>query len=147
MGEGPTGQDGQGYQSHSVAAHYRVFRLSYYSANSKVNWSLGATLPRALVVTVLRNQANPCQGGAIMDRKSPLSDSKFKQWLELFRAARRETDETKRRGRIEAAQKAIHERARELAQEGNESRGSMEERWLIDVALMNLRSLLQREAA
>jgi len=82
-----------------------------------------------------------------MDRKSPLSDSKFNQWLELFHAARRETGKTKRRGRIEAAQKAIHERARELAQEGNESRGSMEERWLIDVALMNLRSLLQREAA
>ena len=81
-----------------------------------------------------------------MDRKSPLSDSKFKQWLELFHAARRETDEKKRRDRIEAAQKAIHERLLELAQESNDS--TMEERWLIDVALMNLRSLLeQREAA
>ena len=81
-----------------------------------------------------------------MDRKSPLSDSKFKQWLELFHAARRETDEKKRRDRIEAAQKAIHERVLELAQESNDS--TMEERWLIDVALTNLRSLLEhREAA
>jgi len=81
-----------------------------------------------------------------MDRKSPVSDSKFKQWLELFHAARRETDEKKRRDRIEAAQKAIHERVLELAQESNDS--TMEERWLIDVALMNLRSLLEhREAA
>ena len=81
-----------------------------------------------------------------MDRKSPVSDSKFKQWLELFHAARRETDEKKRRDRIEAAQKAIHERLLELAQESNDS--TMEERWLIDVALMNLRSLLEhREAA
>ena len=82
-----------------------------------------------------------------MDRKSPLSDSKFNQWLELFHAARRETDETKRRGLIEVAQTAIQERARDLAQEGNDSTVSMGERWLIDVALMNLRSLLQREAA
>ncbi len=81
-----------------------------------------------------------------MDRKSPVSDSKFKQWLELFHAARRETDEKKRRDRIEAAQKAIHERVLELAQESNDS--TMEERWLIDVALTNLRSLLEhREAA
>jgi hypothetical protein len=81
-----------------------------------------------------------------MDRKSPLSDSKFKQWLELFHAVRRETDEKKRRDRIEAAQKAIHERVLELAQESQDS--MMEERWLIDVALMNLRSLLEhREAA
>jgi len=50
----------------------------------------------------------------------------------------------KRLDRIEAAQKAIHERLRELAQESNDS---MEERWLIDVALMNLRSLLERPAA
>jgi hypothetical protein len=82
-----------------------------------------------------------------MDRKSPLSDSKFKQWLEGFHAARRETDATKRKARLETAHSAIHERARELTQEGNESTGSIEERWLIDVALMNLRSLLQREAA
>jgi hypothetical protein len=81
-----------------------------------------------------------------MDRKSPLSDSKFRQWLELFHAVRRETDEKKRRDRIEAAQKAIHERVLELAQESHDS--MMEERWLIDVALMNLRSLLEhREAA
>ena len=85
-----------------------------------------------------------------MDRKSPLPDSKFKQWLELFHAVRRETDEKKRRDRIEAAQKAIYARARELAQESSDSQNydSMLERWLIDVALMNLRSLLeQREAA
>jgi hypothetical protein len=43
-------------------------------------------------------------------------------------------------------QKAIHERMLELAQGSDDS--AMEERWLIDVALMNLRSLLeQREAA
>src|SRR5436309_15962562 len=78
--------------------------------------------------------------------ETPVSDSKFKQWLELFHAARRETDEKKRRDRIEAAQKAIHERVLELAQESNDS--TMEERWLIDVALTNLRSLLEhREAA
>ena len=85
-----------------------------------------------------------------MDRKSPLPDSKFKRWLELFQAARRETDEKKRKDRIEAAQKAIHERVLELAQESNDSQNydSMLERWLTDVALMNLRSLLeQREAA
>ena len=81
-----------------------------------------------------------------MDRKSPLPDSKFKQWLELFHAVRRETDKKKRRDRIEAAQKAIHERLLELAQESHDS--MMEERWLIDVALMNLRALLEhREAA
>ena len=81
-----------------------------------------------------------------MDRKSPLSDSKFKQWLELFHAVRRETDKKKRRDRIKAAQKAIHERLLELAQESHDS--MMEERWLIDVALMNLRSLPEhREAA
>src|SRR5437667_5740667 len=86
------------------------------------------------------------KGRREMDRKSPVSDSKFKQWLELFHAARRETDEKKRRDRIEAAQKAIHERVLELAQESNDS--TMEERWLIDVALTNLRSLLEhREAA
>ena len=67
-----------------------------------------------------------------------------KDWLELFHAARLETDKKKRLDRIEAAQKAIHERLRELAQESNDS---MEERWLIDVALMNLRSLLERPAA
>ena len=85
-----------------------------------------------------------------MDRKSPLPDSKFKQWLELFYAAGRETDATKRRDRIEAAQTAIHERVLELSHESNDSENydSMLERWLIDVALMNLRSLLeQREAA
>ena len=90
------------------------------------------------------------QGGADMDRKSPLPDSKFKQWLELFHAVRRETDKKKRRDRIEAAQKAIHERVLELAQESNDSQNydSMLERWLTDVALMNLRSLLEhREAA
>ena len=85
-----------------------------------------------------------------MDRKSPIPDSRFKQWLELFHAVRRETDEKKRKDRIEAAQKAIHERVLELAQESNDSENydSMVERWLIDVALMNLRSLLEhREAA
>ena len=80
-----------------------------------------------------------------MDRKSPLPDSKFKHWLDLFHAVRRETDEKKRRDRIEAAQKAIHERLGELAQESNDS--MMEERWLIDVAMMNLRSLLERREA
>jgi hypothetical protein len=67
-----------------------------------------------------------------------------KDWLKLFHAARLETDKTKRLDCIEAAQKAIHERLRELAQESNDS---MEERWLIDVALMNLRSLLEHPAA
>jgi hypothetical protein len=64
-----------------------------------------------------------------------------KSWLELFRAARLETDENRRLDRIEAAQKAIDQRVRELTQEGNDSSDLMEERWLIDVALMNLRSL------
>jgi len=67
-----------------------------------------------------------------------------KYWLELFHAARLETDKKRRLDCIEAAQKAIHERVRELAQESNDS---MEERWLIDVALKNLRSLLERPAA
>jgi hypothetical protein len=67
-----------------------------------------------------------------------------KSWLELFHAARLETDKKKRLDCIEAAEKAIHERLRELAQESN---NSMEERWLIDVALMNLRSLLEDPAA
>jgi hypothetical protein len=80
-----------------------------------------------------------------MDRKPPLPDSKFKQWLELFHAVRLETDERKRLDRIEVAQKAIHERVLELAQENDNE--SMEERWLIDVALMNLRSLRQPRAA
>ena len=72
-----------------------------------------------------------------------------KYWLELFHAARLETDETKRLDRIEAAQKAIHERVLELAQENNDSENyeSMEERWLIDVALMNLRWLREHRAA
>jgi hypothetical protein len=70
-----------------------------------------------------------------------------KYWLELFRAVRLETDEEKRLDCIEAAQKAIHERVRELAQESNDSNYSMEERWLIDVALMNLRSLLEHRVA
>ena len=72
-----------------------------------------------------------------------------KYWLELFHAARLETDETKRLDRIETAQKAIHERVLELAQENNDSENyeSMEERWLIDVALMNLRSLREPRAA
>ena len=84
-----------------------------------------------------------------MDRKSPLPDSQFKQWLELFHAARRETDQNKRKGRIEAAQKAIHERARELAKESKDSENYdlMAERLLIDVALMNLRSLLEQRPA
>ena len=84
-----------------------------------------------------------------MDRKPPLPDSQFKQWLELFHAARRETDQNKRKGRIEAAQKAINERVLELAQEGNDSENydSMVERLLIDVALMNLRSLLEQRPA
>jgi hypothetical protein len=64
-----------------------------------------------------------------------------KCWLELFRAARLETDENRLLDRIEAAQKAIDQRVRELSQESNDSSDSMEERWLIDVALMNLRSL------
>jgi hypothetical protein len=68
-----------------------------------------------------------------------------KDWLELFHAARLETDEKKRLDRIEAAQKAIHQRVLELAQENYDS---MEERWLIDVALINLRWLREhREAA
>jgi len=72
-----------------------------------------------------------------------------KYWLELFHAARLETDETKRLDRIEAAQKAIHERVLELAQENNDSENyeSMEERWLIDVALMNMRWLREHRAA
>jgi hypothetical protein len=83
-----------------------------------------------------------------MARKPPLSDSKFEQWLELFRAARCETDQTKRSARIEAAQKAIQERARELDQSNDtENYESMLERWLIEVALMNLHWLLHREAA
>ena len=76
---------------------------------------------------------------------NPAPNSKY--WLELFHAARLETDEKKRLDCIEAAQKAIHERVRELAQESNDSNDLMEERWLIDVALMNLRSLLERPAA
>jgi hypothetical protein len=73
----------------------------------------------------------------------------FKYWLELFHAARLETDETKRLDRIEAAQKAIHERVLELAQENNdrENYESMVERWLTDVALMNLRWLREHRAA
>ena len=67
-----------------------------------------------------------------------------KYWLELFHAARLEKDKKKRLDCVEAAQKAIHERLRELAQESNDS---MEERWLIDVALMNLRSLVEHPAA
>ena len=84
-----------------------------------------------------------------MERKPPLPDSKFEQWLALFHAARRETDQKKRKERIEAAQKAIHERMLELAQEGDDSenRDSMLERFLIDVALMNLRLLLERSEA
>ena len=72
-----------------------------------------------------------------------------KYWLKLFHAARLETDETKRLDRIEAAQKAIHERVLELAQENNDSENyeSMEERWLIDIALMNMRWLREHRAA
>lgn len=65
-------------------------------------------------------------------------------WLELFYAARLETDEKKRLDRIEIAQKAIHERLLELGQDANQS---MQERWLIDVALMNLGSLREPPAA
>ena len=84
-----------------------------------------------------------------MDRKSPVPDSPFRRWLELFHAARRETVEKKRRDCIEAAQKAIHERARELTKEssGPENYDLMMERLLIDVALMNLRSLLEQRPA
>lgn len=84
-----------------------------------------------------------------MERRPPLPDSKFEQWLALFHAARRETDEEKRKDRIEAAQEAIHERMLELAQESHDSENydSMLERWLIDVALMNLSSLLERNEA
>ena len=81
-----------------------------------------------------------------MDRKSPLSESKSR-WLELFHAARLETDEKKRLGLAEAAQKAIHERELELAQESSDSNDSMVERLLIDVALMNLRSMLEQRPA
>ena len=108
--------------------------------------------PPRILVTFLAHSDSNSRGARRrdMDRKSPLPDSKFKQWLELFYAAGRETDATKRRDRIEAAQTAIHERVLELSHESNDSENydSMLERWLIDVALMNLRSLLeQREAA
>ena len=44
-----------------------------------------------------------------------------KYWLELFHAARLETDKKKRLDCVEAAQKAIHERVLELAQESHDS--------------------------
>jgi hypothetical protein len=61
-------------------------------------------------------------------------------WLELYRAALVETDKTKLRDRIEAAQKVLRERAGELAQNGN---GSAEEMRAIDDALRALRCLLE----
>jgi hypothetical protein len=61
-------------------------------------------------------------------------------WVELYRAALVETDKAKLRDRIEAAQKVLHERVGELAENGN---GSAEEHRAIDDALRALRSLLQ----
>ncbi len=46
--------------------------------------------------------------------------------------------------RIELAQKAIHERVRELTEVGN---GSTEEKRKIDDALVSLRTLLKHEVA
>ena len=65
-------------------------------------------------------------------------------WLELYRAALLELDKEKLLGRIELAQKAIQERARELAETGN---GSVEEKQKIGDALASLRTLLNHEVA
>jgi hypothetical protein len=55
-----------------------------------------------------------------------------------------ELDKEKLLGRIELAQKAIQERARELAETGN---GSVEEKQKIGDALASLRTLLNHEVA
>jgi len=65
-------------------------------------------------------------------------------WLELYQAALLELDKEKLLDRIEFAQKAIHERTRELAENGN---GSVEEKQKIGDALASLRTLLNHEVA
>ncbi len=55
-----------------------------------------------------------------------------------------ELDKEKLLDRIEFAQKAIHERTRELAENGN---GSVEEKQKIGDALASLRTLLNHEVA
>ncbi len=62
-------------------------------------------------------------------------------WLDLYQAALLEIDHQKLFDRIELAQKAIHDRVRELADHSN---ASIEERRAIDDALMNLRCLLRQ---
>ena len=65
-------------------------------------------------------------------------------WLELYQAALLELNKERLLDRIELAQKAIHERVRELAENVN---GSAEEKRKIDDALARLRTLLKHEAA
>jgi hypothetical protein len=61
-------------------------------------------------------------------------------WVELYRAALMETKKEKLRVGIELAQKALHERERQLTENGE---GSGQERLAIDDALRALRSLLE----
>ena len=77
-------------------------------ASSRVK--IRAAIPRTLI------------GRGLAMNQAPNS----KHWLELFHAARLEADEKKRLDCIETAQKAIHERVRELAQASNDSNDSME---------------------
>ncbi len=78
-------------------------------------------------------------GGALMNRVQSHIN-----WLELYQAALLELNKEKLLDRIELAQKAIHERVRELTEDGN---GSTEEKRKIDDALASLHTLLKHEAA
>ena len=70
----------------------------------------------------------------------PVSDAPITNWVEFYRAALIETDDSKLRHRIVAAQKALCERVGELQQDSN---GSAQERRALDDALRALRSLLE----
>jgi hypothetical protein len=61
-------------------------------------------------------------------------------WVEVYRAALLETDQTKLRDRIVAAQKALRERVIELKEDGE---GSAQEIRALEDALRALRSLLE----